>query len=157
MDQYPGKSGDEHECRNGNQLAIDMNNNPLNKGIISENFIGVGTVSPEMVRARAAELAVINGRSAQGMSSADWDEAKRELTGGQEMDPRQTSQESLPEEERWDPVPGSTGFQVPVSLPEDDDDEGRSEGAQLVEQGVAEAEHDQMLQSARKTTKEDLR
>ena len=110
-----------------------------------------------MVRARAVELAVINGRSAQGMSSADWDEAKRELTGGQEMDPRQTMLESLPEEERWDPVPGSTGFQVPDSPPEDEDDEGRSEGAQLVEQGVAEAEHDQMLQAARQATKEDRR
>ena len=126
-----------------------MKTNPLNTGKISDNFIGVGAVSPEMVRARAVELAVINGRSAQGMSSADWDEAKRELTGGQEMDPRQTMLESLPEEERWDPVPGSTGFQVPDSPPEDEDDEGRSEGAQLVEQGVAEAEHDQMLQAAR--------
>ena len=126
-----------------------MKNNPLNKGIISENFTGVGTVSPEMVRARAVELAVINGHSAQGMSSADWEEAKRELTGGQDMDPQQASLELLPEEERWDPVPGSTGFQVPDSPPEDEDDEGRSEGAQLVEQGVAEAEHDQMLQAAR--------
>ena len=134
-----------------------MKSNSLNKGIISENFIGVGTVSPEMVRTRAVELAVINGRSAQGMSSADWDEAKRELTGGQEMDPRQTSLESLPEAERWDPVSGSTGFQVPDSPPEDEDGEGRGEDAQLVEQGVAEAEHDQMLQAARQAAKEDRR
>ena len=124
----------------------------LNKGIISENFVGVGTVNSEMVRARAVELAVINGRCGQDMSKADWEEAKRELTGGKEMDLWQTSQESLPEEERWDPVPGSTGFQVPDSPPEDEDDDGRSEGAQLFEQGVAEAEHDQMLQAARKTT-----
>ena len=130
-----------------------MKNNPLNKGIISENFIGVGTVNPEMVRARAMELAVINGRSAQGMSSADWEDAKRELTGGQEMGPRQAMLESLPEEERWDPVPGSTGMQVPDSPPEDEDDEGRSEGALLVEQGVAEAEHDQMFKAARQTAK----
>ena len=71
------------------------------------------------------------------------------------MDLWQTSQESLPEEERWDPVPGSTGFQVPDSPPEDEDDEGRSEDTQLVEQGVSEAEHDQMLQAARKITEED--
>ncbi len=134
-----------------------MNQNALNKGIISENFIGVGTVSPEMVRARAVELAVINGRSAQGMSNADWDEAQRELTGGPEIDARQSRLESLPEEERWDPVPGSTGFQVPDSPPEDEDDEGLSEVAQLVEQGVAEAEHDQMVQAVRQTTQEDRR
>ncbi len=102
-----------------------------------------------MVRARAVELAVINGRSAQVMSSADWNEAKRELTGGQEQDPRQTMQEALPEDEHWNPVPGSAGFQIPDSPPEDEDDEGRSEAAQLVEQGVAEAEHDQRVQAAR--------
>ena len=130
-----------------------MKSNRLNKGIISENFIGVGTVNSEMARARAMELAVINGRSAHGMSSTDWEDAKRELTGGQEMGPRQTGLESLPEEERWDPVPGSTGIQVSDSLPEDEDDEGRSEGALLVEQGVAEAEHDQMLKAARQTAK----
>lgn len=132
-----------------------MEKNPLNKGIISENFIGIGSVSPEMVRARAIELAVINGRSAQDMSSVDWEDAIRELTGGQEMDPQLIWLESLSEEERWDPVPVSTGFQVPDSPPEDEDDEGRSEDAQLAEQGVAEAEHDQMLQAALKTMKED--
>jgi len=132
-----------------------MEKNSLNKGIISENFIGIGTVSPEMVTARAIELAEINGRSARAMSSTDWDDAKRELTGGQEMDPRLVLQESLPEEKRWDPVPGSTGFQVQDTQPEDENDEGLTEGAQLVEQGVAEAEHDQMLHAVRQSMKED--
>ena len=134
-----------------------MEKNSLNKGIISENFVGIGTVSPEMVRARAIELAVINGRSAQGMTSADWEDAKRELTGGQELDPQLMWLESLPEEKRWDPVAGSTGFQVQDSPPEDEDDEGRSMGEQLVEQGVSEAEHDQMLLASRKMTEEDRR
>lgn len=134
-----------------------MRKNPLNKGMIAENFSGIGTVSRAMVRERAVELAVINGRSGQEMSISDWEQAKRELTGGQDIDPQQAMLESIPEEARWDPVPGSIGFQVPDSPPEDEDNEGRSEGAQLVEQGVAEAEHDQMFQAARQVAREDSR
>jgi len=134
-----------------------MRKNPLNKGIIAENFSEIGAVSQAMVRKRALELAVINGRSEQGVTITDWEQAKRELTGGQDMDPKQAMLESISEEKRWDPVPGSTGFQVPDSPPEDEDMEGLSEGAQLVEQGIAEAEHDQMLQAARQAEKEDSR
>ena len=38
-----------------------MRKNPLNKGIIMENAAGIGTVTSEMVEARARELAAING------------------------------------------------------------------------------------------------
>jgi len=34
--------------------------------------------------------------------------------------------ESIPEAKRWDPVPGSTGRQLPESPSEDEDDEGRA-------------------------------
>jgi hypothetical protein len=39
-----------------------MNKNPLNKGILTENAIGIGTVTAEMVEARARELAAIGRR-----------------------------------------------------------------------------------------------
>jgi hypothetical protein len=132
-----------------------MKTNPLNKGVVTENFIGIGTVTRKMVRERAVELAVINGRSAQDVSKSDGEQAKRELTGGSDMDPQEAMLESIPEAKRWDPVPGSTGRQAPESPSEDEDDEGRSESEQLVEQGVAEAEHDQMLQATREAAKED--
>jgi hypothetical protein len=73
------------------------------------------------------------------------------------MDLRQAALESIPESERWDPVPGSTGSHTPDSLGEDEDSEGRSESAQLVEEGIKEAEHDQMLQAARAAQEEDQR
>ncbi|MGB8806201.1 MAG: hypothetical protein WCC93_14830, partial [Chthoniobacterales bacterium] len=53
-----------------------------------------------------------------------------------------------PESEAWDPLPGSTGRQAAESLGEDEDAEGRSESAQMYEEGINEAEHDQMLRSA---------
>ena len=117
--------------------------------MLTENAVGIGTVTPEMVRARAAELAIINGRSEQEPSKNDWDEAKRELTGDQEIDPRDALLASAPESERWDPLPGSVGIKTPKSSSEDEDEDGRSDSALLVEEGVAEAEHDQMLQAAR--------
>ena len=115
-----------------------MKTNPLNKGILTENFVGIGTVTREMVEKRAVELALINGRSAADVSQSDWEQARRELTGEPEMDPQEAALESVPESERWEPVPGTTGHQAPESSSEDDDDEGRSLGERLVDKGVSE-------------------
>jgi len=130
-----------------------MNTNPLNKGILSENFVGVGTVTREMVEKRAAELALINDRS--DVSQSDWDQAKRELTGEPEMDPKEAILESAPESERWDPLPGTPGHQAPESSSDDDDDEGRSLGERLIDEGLKEADHDQMLEAAKDEERED--
>jgi hypothetical protein len=121
-----------------------MRKNPLNKGIIMENADGVGTVTPAMIEARARELARINGHDPSKPTEADYQQAKRELTGEEEIDPEEENVESLPESEDWDPVPGSTGRQAAESLGEDEDAEGRSEAAQMYEEGINEAEHDQM-------------
>jgi hypothetical protein len=125
-----------------------MRRNPLNKGIIMENADGIGTVTPAMVEARARELAAIDGRDSSNPNKADYQQAKRELTGEEEIDSQEENLESLPESEAWDPVPGSTGRQAADSLGEDEDAEGRSEAAQMYEEGIDEAEHDQMLRAA---------
>jgi hypothetical protein len=126
-----------------------MNDNPLKQGLLTENAAGIGTVTRAMVRARAIELAVINGRSAQEVSKSDWDQAQRELTGEPDTDPKEAALEAAPESERWDPVPGSTGHQAREATSADEDEEGRSDNERLVEEGIAGAEHDQMRQAAR--------
>jgi len=121
-----------------------------------ENAAGIGTVTSEMVEARARELAVINGRPSAKPSEADYEQAKRELTGEEETDSQEESrEESLPESDGWDSVPGSTGRQAAESLGEDEDAEGRSESAQMFEEGIMEAEHDQMLRVAEVDEKSD--
>jgi len=132
-----------------------MRKNPLNKGIIMENAAGIGTVTSEMVDARARELAAINGHDSSEPSEADYQQAKRELTGESEVNPQEESRESMPESEGWDPVPGSTGWQAAESLGEDEDAEGRSESAQMFEEGISEAEHDQMLRATEAEEKSD--
>jgi hypothetical protein len=132
-----------------------MRKNPLNKGIIMENAAGIGTVTSEMIEARAKELAAINGHPSSEPSKADYQQAKRELTGEAEVDSQEESSESIAESEGWDPVPGSTGRQAAESLGEDEDAEGRSESAQMFEEGVSEAEHDQMRQASRADEESD--
>ena len=127
-----------------------MKTNPLKEGALTENSAGLGTVTRKMVRERAVELAVINGRSAREASKSDWEQAKRELTGEPDTDPKSTALESAPESERWDPVPGSTGHKVPVAPGADEDDEGRSDNERLTEEGIEGAEHDQMRQASLK-------
>jgi hypothetical protein len=132
-----------------------MRRNPLNKGIIMENANGIGTVTPAMIEARARELALINGHGSSKPTEADYQQAKRELTGEQGIDPREENVESLPESEGWDPVPGSIGRQAAESLGEDEDAEGRSEAAQMYEEGIDEAEHDQMRRAAEEEQNSD--
>ena len=122
---------------------------------MTENSAGLGTVTRKMVRERAVELAVINGRSAQEVSKSDWEEAKRELTGEPDPEPKEAILESAPESERWDPVPGSEGRKVPVAPSADEDDEGRSDNERLVDEGIAGAEHDQTRQASREAAKKD--
>jgi hypothetical protein len=132
-----------------------MEQNPLTKGVLTKNFTGIGTVTQEMVLKRARELALINGHSPDHVSKSELAQAKRELTGGSDLGPKEAAVEAVPESGRWDPVPGSTGHKAPENSDEDEDSEGRSESAQLVEEGVNEAEHDQMLQAAKAAAKKD--
>ena len=132
-----------------------MEQNPLTKGVLTKNFTGIGTVTQEMVLKRARELALINGHSPDHVSKSELAQAKRELTGGSDLGSKEAAVEAVPESGRWDPVPGSTGHKAPENSDEDEDSEGRSESAQLVEEGVNEAEHDQMLQAAKAAAKKD--
>jgi hypothetical protein len=129
-----------------------MKPNPLKDGVLTENSVGIGTVTRQMVRARAVELAAMDERSAGERSESDWAQAKRELTGKPDMDPKEASLKSAPESERWDPVPGSAGHQVATAPSEDEDEEGRSDNERLVDESMAGAEHDLSLQASRKPT-----
>ena len=133
-----------------------MKTNPLKEGALTENSAGLGTVTRKMVRERAVELAVINGRTAHQTSKSDWEQAKRELTGEPDMDPKEAVLESAPESERWDPVPGSTGHKVPSAPSADEDDEGRSDNERLTDEGIEGAEQDQMHQAAKAGAKDSL-
>lgn len=115
--------------------------------IVSET----GTVTPAMVRKRASELAVIDGRDPHEATEADHERARRQLLGEPEEDEIEAVLEALPESARWDPVPGTPGQQAPEIPSEDDEDEdGRNESARLAEGGMVQAE-DELAAEAEKS------
>lgn len=118
---------------------------------MKKNPASGGLKTSEKVRARAIEVALSAGRSEQDMSEADWEQARQELSGSTEGDPKQAVLEAVPESERWDPLPGSTGHKITPTPSEDEDIEGRSNQSQLVEEGLSAAEDERTRQSTHET------
>ena len=130
-----------------------MNKITFNQTILAANSGAASGVTRAMVHDRARELALVAGRTAAQVTGADYERAKQELTGESDLDRQDAILDAIPEEKRWDPVPGSEGRKAPESPSEDEDEEGRSETEQLVDKGAAEAARDRMIQSARATGK----
>ena len=121
------------------------------EGRFSLNARGLGTVTKEMVRLRARELAQINGRSADQLTDSDLEEARRELTGEERLVPEETPAEQLPEEGRWVAVPESAGQQAPTASAPDE----QTFSERLVEEGMEDAEQDQMIKATREGRRRD--
>jgi len=126
-----------------------MDKNLSDNKALTGNLTGSDPVSREMEHERMPDLTWDATRVPPRGPPADDVQAKRELTRASGADQQEAILDSISEVKQWNPVPGSTGLQIPESPDEDEDDEGRSESEQLVERGVAEAERDQMLQAAR--------
>jgi len=60
---------------------------------LTENSAGLGTVTRKMVRERAVELAVINGRSAQEVPKSDWELVDEGIAGSEHDQRRQATSE----------------------------------------------------------------
>ena len=118
-------------------------------GKVAEHARGLGTVTHEMVSERAREIALINRRLEGKPTPEDWAEAKRELTDarGTGSDPA----EDIPVSKRWDPVPGGAAHVV-EPVPADDE---QTTAERLVEGGVEEADHEQMVEGTRESVRRD--
>ena len=121
----------------------DMRQDQIEEGKVSHHGAGLGTITPEMVQARAQEIAIINGRSANSVLKSDWDEAYRELTGRE--NPRDPSGDWAIETTQWDPAPGTPGHKVHTTPVHDE----QTDRETITEQGVSEAEHDLMVEHTR--------
>jgi hypothetical protein len=128
-----------------------MKKNPADQGRFTEQGHGLGTVTEEMVRKRAEELALIAGRPKGVILDLDYHEARRELTGKDGLVPRPPRDEQLSEDERWEPVPESKGHEGP-RVPASDE---QTFAEELVEEGVEDAEQDLMSKATREQTRRD--
>jgi hypothetical protein len=104
-----------------------------------------------MVEARAREIAVINGRSGNQVTDLDRQQARQELTGAEPSD-ADDEPEAGAEVAQWDAAAGSPGEQA-RTVPAHDE---QVDAERLIEEGIAEAEHDQMLEGARESIKREL-
>ena len=114
-------------------------------GKVFEHGHGLGSVTQAMVHRRAREIALINGRDESNVIESDVEQARRELTGEEGLQPEPTPAERLTEEQRWDAVPESESHEAPTNCAPDE----QSSVEELVEEGVEEAEHEQMTEAER--------
>jgi hypothetical protein len=128
-----------------------MKQDQIEEGRFSKSGEGLGTVTKRMLRKRAAEIAVINGRDSKHVLDSDIEQARRELQGEERLYPLSTAEEKLPESKRWEPVPGTPGRKRQIVSAADE----QTYEEKLVEEGVADAEHDQQVASARESIRQD--
>jgi hypothetical protein len=121
------------------------------QGRFTEHGHGIGTVTEDMVRRRAHELAEAAGRPPGQVLDSDLDEARRELTGQSGLTPDPTPAEQLPEDKRWDPV-AETPEQRAPTVPAADE---QTFAERLIEEGVEDAELEQMDEAEREAREKD--
>ena len=133
------------------RLGFYMRNYRIDQGRLTERGKGLGTVTKGMVLNRAREIAIINGRDANQVLDSDVVQARRDLLGRELLDPVPSPEEQLPTSKRWDPVPGTPGHRAPTVAPADE----QTVLEELVEEGVADAEHDRELAAVREKRRRD--
>jgi hypothetical protein len=127
-------------ARKASQLRFKgMNKNAQTPiGDLSGTETELTVPTPEMVTARAREIALTNERKPNEFTQEDWEQARRELTG---METSGASDDAV----KRGAVPGQTGGQAPRLEPKDE--------AILVERlasrGVEEAAHVQRVEAAK--------
>jgi hypothetical protein len=132
-----------------------MNTNVLSHPVETETAPSFSRrVTRTMLRLRAIEVAIKNGRAAHQVVKSDWEQANRELND-HAGDANQSALETALETDRWNPLPGSRGHKAPVNPSADEDVEGRSEHERLVDQGMVVAEMDRMQQAGGKRDQND--
>ncbi len=116
-------------------------------GKIEAHGRGIGVPGPEDIERRAREIAQIDERNPDDFSDADWAQARRELLGEIESTPPEEDAKNIKLVDEWEVTPDDRGHRVP--RPGVDDDDGETLGGHLVEDGIEEATHDQMLEARR--------
>ncbi len=123
---------------------MNENSHPAH-GKISVHGNGVGAPNTEMVEKRAREIALIDERNPEEYTDADWDRARKELSGSETVTPADDTNEIIEGISDRDSVPGESGHRAART----GFDEDESVGEQLVTDGLEDAAHDQMVEAAR--------
>ena len=126
-----------------------MNDNSHPAGKITVHGNGFGAPSPDEVERRAREIALIAERDPDEFTDADWDQARRELLGAQVPNAPEETDSNAEVVEEWNVVAASKGHHTPRI----EDDENL--GEKLVEDGLEEAAHDQMVEARKEELEQE--
>lgn len=126
-----------------------MNDNSHPAGKISVHGNGFGAPSPDEVEKRAREIALIAERDPDEFTDADWDQARLELLGAQAVKAPEETETNAEVVEEWNVVAASEGHRAPRV----EDEENL--GEQLVEDGIEEAVHDQMVEARKEELEQE--
>jgi hypothetical protein len=121
------------------------------RGRIERHGKGLGTVDEDLVRQRAREIAVTNGRQPEQFNQSDWEEARLELLATQGGPPETVEEEGAQVAPREGPFGVSTGTTARKRVPSDE----QMYPDQLVAEGVEEADHERMVEGNRESRKRD--
>src|SRR5947207_1980459 len=106
---------------------------------ILQHSTGMGAPNADLVRRRASEIALIDGRSE--FHEEDWRQAKRELHGGHESGEMANGAEMTSLVSGQDMISADPGHHTERVRMEGDE----SLGEELIAEGMDEAQHEQML------------
>ncbi len=122
-----------------------MNDRPHSPhGKINLHGDGLGVPSPETVKKRAREIAMIDERDPEEFTEEDWRQAKNELIGVEGSHAPEIDDAVDEELRERDDIPGASGHRAPKSGFDED-----TVGEELVSGGIEEAAHDQMVEARR--------
>jgi len=117
---------------------------------VGERSSGAGDISSDLIEKRAEELAVSDGRKASETTDADYQKAEDELMGTRPTD--EQGPEPAEAVRRAENAFATPGTRRPNEYENDD-----QIGAELVEEGVQEAVHDDFVEAGKETlADEDL-
>jgi hypothetical protein len=120
-------------------------------GKITVHGNGLGAPSPDLVRQRAREIAMIDERNPDEFTEGDWEQAHRELLGTASVAAPEETEQNAEVVDEWNMVAADTGHHAPRAA----DVEDENLGEQLVSDGLEEATHDQMLEARIEERKEE--
>ncbi len=120
-------------------------------GKITVHGNGLGAPSPDQVKQRAREIAMIDERNPDEFTEGDWQQAHRELIGEPSTTAPEENERTAEVVEEWNVVAGDTGHHALRAA----DGEDKNLGEQLVDDGLEEATHDQMLEARIEERKEE--
>ena len=134
-------------------IGVGMNDySQEGAGKISLHGNGMGVPSPEDIERRAREIATIDERDPDEFTDSDWAQARKELLGAEHPTPQEETKGSVEMSGDWSVTAASRGHRAPRPGAEEDEE---SVGENLVNGGIEEATHDQMLEARREELEEE--